>query len=139
MHNLLNKKNKSFLVSSAILLLLIIINIVYFYLNLKNYINSSNYAFNELFINYQAGLIRRGLLGEIFWIINKFLAVKPIVFFSYLCPSPLVLQWYTCGMTFTVNGQYCVCSFDNTTSLPRWADPDCDLSSRPSLCHLCTK
>ena len=52
-----------------------------FYLNLKNYINSSNYAFNELFINYQAGLIRRGLLGEIFWIINKFLSVKPIVFF----------------------------------------------------------
>jgi len=94
MHNLLNKKNKSFLVSSAILLLLIIINIVYFYLNLKNYINSSNYAFNELFINYQAGLIRRGLLGEIFWIINKFSAVKPIVFFSYLFLIIHLLQIY---------------------------------------------
>ena len=94
MHNLLNKKNKSFLVSSATLLLLIIINIVYFYLNLKNYINSSNYAFNELFINYQAGLIRRGLLGEIFWIINKFSAVKPIVFFSYLFLIIHLLQIY---------------------------------------------
>ena len=81
-HNILNKKNKFLLVSSVTLLLLIIINIVYFYLNLKNYINSSDYAFNELFINYQAGPIRRGLLGEIFWIINKSLAVKPIVFFS---------------------------------------------------------
>ncbi len=94
MHNLLNKKNKSFLVSSSTLLLLIIINIVYFYLNLKNYINSSNYAFNELFINYQAGLIRRGLLGEIFWVINKFLAVKPIVFFSYLFLIIHLLQIY---------------------------------------------
>ena len=94
MHNLLNKKNKSFLVSSSTLLLLIIINIVYFYLNLKNYINSSNYAFNELFINYQAGLIRRGLLGEIFWIINKFSAVKPIVFFSYLFLIIHLLQIY---------------------------------------------
>ena len=84
MHNLLNKKNKSFLVSSATLLLLIIINIVYFYLNLKNYINSSNYAFNELFINYQAGLIRRGLLGEIFWIFNNAFSIEPITFFSYL-------------------------------------------------------
>tara|TARA_B100000029_G_scaffold485746_1_gene539382 strand:- start:71 stop:1360 length:1290 start_codon:yes stop_codon:yes gene_type:complete len=94
MHNLLNKKNKSLLVSSSTLLLLIIINIVYFYLNLKNYINSSDYAFNELFINYQAGLIRRGLLGEIFWIINNFLDIKPIVFFSYLFLVIHLLQVY---------------------------------------------
>ena len=26
----------------------------------------SDYSFNELFINYQAGFVRRGLLGEIF-------------------------------------------------------------------------
>ena len=82
MHNLLNKKNKSFLVSSTTLLLLIIINIVYFYLNLKNYINSSDYAFNELFINYQAGFIRRGFLGEIFWQLNYNFSIKPIAFFS---------------------------------------------------------
>ena len=78
----------------AMLVKLAFINIVYFYLNLKNYINSSDYAFNELFINYQAGPIRRGLLGEIFWIINKSLAVKPIVFFSYLFLIIHLLQIY---------------------------------------------
>ena len=84
MHILLNKKNKTHLTSRAILLFLIIINFVYFYLNLKININSSSYAFNELFINYQAGLIRRGLLGEIFWIFNNAFSIKPITFFSYL-------------------------------------------------------
>ena len=66
MHNLFNKKNTNLLTSSGIFLFLIIINFVYFYLNLKANINSSDYAFNELFINYQAGFIRRGFLGEIF-------------------------------------------------------------------------
>ena len=84
MHILLNKKNKTHLTSRAILLFLIIINFVYFYLNLKININSSSYAFNELFINYQAGLIRRGLLGEIFWIFNNAFSIEPITFFSYL-------------------------------------------------------
>ena len=84
MHILLNKKNKTHLTSRAILLFLIIINFVYFYLNLKININSSGYAFKELFINYQAGLIRRGLLGEIFWIFNNAFSIKPITFFSYL-------------------------------------------------------
>ena len=84
MHILLNKKNKTHLTSRAILLFLIIINFVYFYLNLKININSSGYAFKELFINYQAGLIRRGLLGEIFWIFNNAFSIEPITFFSYL-------------------------------------------------------
>ena len=42
------------------------------------------WAFNELFINYSGGLIRRGLLGELFLVINENFAIKPIVFFSYL-------------------------------------------------------
>lgn len=84
MHILSNKKNENFLISRAILLFLIIINFAYFYLNLKTDINSSSYAFNELFINYQAGLIRRGLLGEIFWVLNNFFLIKPITFFCYL-------------------------------------------------------
>ena len=45
-------------------------------------INSSDYAFNELFINYQAGFIRRGFLGEIFWQLNYNFSIKPIAFFS---------------------------------------------------------
>ena len=76
MHILLNKKNKNLLVSRGILLFLIIINFVYFYLNLKSNINSSDYAFNELFINYQAGFIRRGFLGEIFWQLNYNFSIK---------------------------------------------------------------
>ena len=84
MHILLNKKNITHLTPRVILLFLIIINFVYFYLNLKTDINSSGYAFKELFINYQAGLIRRGLLGEIFWILNNFFLIKPITFFCFL-------------------------------------------------------
>ena len=68
--------------SRGILLFLIIINFVYFYLNLTSNINSSNYAFNELFINYQAGFIRRGFLGEIFWQLNNNFSINPISFFS---------------------------------------------------------
>ena len=84
MHIILKKKNKNLLVSRGILLFLIIINFVYFYLNLKININSSGYAFKELFINYQAGPIRRGLLGEIFWILNKAFSIKPITFLIIL-------------------------------------------------------
>ena len=84
MHILLNNKKKTHLTSRVILLFLIIINFVYFYLNLKTDINSSGYAFKELFINYQAGLIRRGLLGEIFWILNNLFLIKPITFFCFL-------------------------------------------------------
>ena len=35
----------------------------------------SNYSFSELFINYQAGFVRRGLFGEIFWQTNSFFAI----------------------------------------------------------------
>ncbi len=42
------------------------------------------WAFNELFINYSGGLVRRGLLGELFLIINENFTIKPIIFFSYL-------------------------------------------------------
>ena len=82
MHNLFNKKNTNLLTSRGIFLFLIIINFVYFYLNLKSNINSSDYAFNELFINYQAGFIRRGFLGEIFWQLNYNFSIKPVAFFS---------------------------------------------------------
>ena len=72
----------------------VIINFAYFYLNFNSYVNSSSYAFKELFINYQAGLIRRGLLGEIFWIINNFFIIKPIIFFSSLFLILYFLQIY---------------------------------------------
>ena len=63
---------------------LILINFIYFYLHLTSNIEVSSYAFNELFINYQAGFIRRGLLGEIAWQIDSIFFIKPIIFFSIL-------------------------------------------------------
>ncbi len=77
-----------------ILFFLVTITIGYFYLNLHGIINTSNYAFNELFINYQAGFIRRGLLGEIFWQINKFFSLQPLIFFSYLFLIFYLIQIY---------------------------------------------
>ena len=94
MHNLFNKKNTNLLISRGIFLFLIIINFIYFYLNLKNNINSSDYAFNELFINYQAGFIRRGFLGEIFWQLNNNFSIKPIAFFSIFFLFIYIAQIY---------------------------------------------
>lgn len=42
------------------------------------------YAFNELFINYQFGFIRRGLFGEIFFQIYKKLEIDPKKIFPYI-------------------------------------------------------
>tara|TARA_B110000259_G_scaffold188127_1_gene245108 strand:- start:481 stop:1785 length:1305 start_codon:yes stop_codon:yes gene_type:complete len=78
----LNRKNINIFILSIGMIFLIVINITYFYLHLTANINTNDYAFNELFINYQAGFIRRGLLGEIFWQANKIFLVSPIVFFS---------------------------------------------------------
>ena len=80
--------------SKLVLFFLISITSIYFYLNIKEIINLSPYAFNELFINYQAGFIRRGLLGEIFWNLNTFLEIKPILFFSYLFLLLYLMQIY---------------------------------------------
>ena len=64
------------------LFFLLSINLIYFFLHLTSNIDVNNYSFNELFINYQAGFIRRGLLGEIFWQINSVFNINPINFFS---------------------------------------------------------
>ena len=72
--------NKYF--TKLILFFLLSINLIYFYLHLTLNIDVNSYSFNELFINYQAGFIRRGLLGEIFWQLNNFFNIKPIIFFS---------------------------------------------------------
>ena len=81
MHNLLSTLNKKTLILNLIIIFLVIINVVYFYINLNLNTISNDYAFKELFINYQAGIIRRGLLGEIFWIINNFFTINPIFFY----------------------------------------------------------
>ena len=84
MIKLLNKIEIDSLIIKLALFFLIFITSCYFYLNLNSFLNSSSYAFNELLINYQAGFIRRGLLGEIFWHLNNIFLIKPLIFFSYL-------------------------------------------------------
>ena len=74
-----NNKTINLFPLKLILFFLFSITSVYFYLNIIENINPSKYAFNELFINYQAGFIRRGLLGEIFWHLNNFLEVKRVL------------------------------------------------------------
>tara|TARA_B100000787_G_scaffold169252_1_gene159931 strand:+ start:2585 stop:3874 length:1290 start_codon:yes stop_codon:yes gene_type:complete len=90
----INNKFINALIIKCILFFLIIITFTYFYLNLKGGIDTSNYAFTELFINYQSGFIRRGLLGEIFWQLNKYFSVQPLIFFSYLFFIFYLIQIY---------------------------------------------
>ena len=68
------------------------INLIYFYINLVENSETNVYAFNELFINYQAGFIRRGLLGEIAWQLNEIFSIQPRVFFSYFFLSIYLFQ-----------------------------------------------
>ena len=80
---MLNKFNKF----DKILIYLIfsfffIINIIYFYLHLTSNILVDPYSFNELFINYQFGFIRRGLLGEIAWQFKNIFQIEFRDFFS---------------------------------------------------------
>lgn len=82
MNFIFNKKKIECVFLISIFSFLIGINIVYFYLNFSSNIIVDRYAFNELFINYQAGFIRRGLLGEIFWHTNNFFLIEPRTFFS---------------------------------------------------------
>ena len=100
----MEKKNEKSLINSILinftLFFLVTITVVYFYLNLNGSISISSYAFNELFINYQAGFIRRGLLGEIFWQINKLFSLKPLIFFSYLFFILHLIQIYLFSKLF---------------------------------------
>ena len=77
----LSKNKTNFYILSLSFIFFLIINLIYFTLNLNVELNV--YAFNELFINYQAGFIRRGLLGEIFWQVHNKFSVDPKVFFSF--------------------------------------------------------
>ena len=63
--------------------LLLIITIFYLqlYHTASNEIIGDKWAYNNLFINYSAGFVRRGILGEVFLIINKIYNVGPLDFF----------------------------------------------------------
>ena len=73
-------------------LLILFIFSIYSYAHIYTTLYSDEYAFNELFINYQAGLVRRGLLGEIFWKIHSYNNVDPRIFFGYLFYILYIIQ-----------------------------------------------
>ena len=77
-----NTLDKTFI--ACVFLFFLIINAIYFYLHLTSQINVSSYSFNELFINYQSGFIRRGLLGEIAWQFHNVFKIDFRVFFSII-------------------------------------------------------
>lgn len=60
------------------------IYITYFILSFDENFYSSNYAFNELFINYEYGFVRRGLIGQIIIYLNDNFFIKPRIFLNNL-------------------------------------------------------
>jgi hypothetical protein len=64
--------------------LLLIISLPAFYDSFNSPILKNNYSFNELFINYQSGFIRRGLLGEIFYQIYQKLQINPVKIWAFI-------------------------------------------------------
>ena len=65
----------------VLFLFLLIISAPAIYDSFYGKILEHEYAFNELFINYQFGFIRRGFFGEIFYQIYKQLQIDPKFFF----------------------------------------------------------
>ena len=93
MKKFFDKNILCFCVNQFAILFLILVTFSYFYLNLQENVSFS-YAYKELFINYQSGLIRRGLLGEIFWFFNEHFYVDPVVFFANLFLLLHLMQIY---------------------------------------------
>ena len=79
MNKFLKVINKNY---CAIIFFFILIIYFFYYIKSFSYDYRSSYAFSELFLNYQGGFVRRGLLGEIFIFLNKNLSLSPIYFFS---------------------------------------------------------
>ena len=78
---------QSILQIEILILIITIITSVYSYIIIFTDKLILEYAYNELFINYQAGLIRRGLLGEIFWQLDKYFELNPKMV------APFFLGW----------------------------------------------
>ena len=76
--------------------LFIIVGILFLKLFFKSYseIIGGGWAYNELFINYSGGIVRRGLFGNLFLELNKINEINPVVFFGILFTLLYSLQIY---------------------------------------------
>jgi len=77
-----NKLNNRFVINFFFLIVLLFFFIVF----KKSFFQviGDSWAYNELFINYEYGVVRRGLVGNIFIKFYNFFNIKPLFFFSSL-------------------------------------------------------
>lgn len=77
-----NKLNNRFVINFFFLIVLLF----FFTVFKKSFFQviGDGWAYNELFINYEYGVVRRGLVGNIFIKFYNFLNIKPLFFFSFL-------------------------------------------------------
>ena len=77
-----NKLNNRFVINFFFLIVLLFFFIVFE----KSFFQviGDSWAYNELFINYEYGVVRRGLVGNIFIKFYNFFNIKPLFFFSSL-------------------------------------------------------
>lgn len=99
-------KFNSFLLKTIFVFLLVIL-IVYSILILNESIDLRNYSYNELFINYEFGFIRRGLLGQIYITLDNYFNINPKLFFTFilslLYTSQIVLFFLVFNKLFNSN------------------------------------
>ena len=85
--------NKIFTLENMIFLVFLIFSIYsYQHIFTDNFL--SKYSYSELFINYQAGFIRRGLLGELFWQTKNYINIDPKIFFGIIFYVLYLFQIY---------------------------------------------
>lgn len=77
-----NKLNNRFVINFFFLIVLLF----FFTVFKKSFFQviGDGWAYNELFINYEYGVVRRGLVGNIFIKFYNFLNIEPLFFFSFL-------------------------------------------------------
>ncbi len=76
-------KNLSKLLFNLLFIILLLVLSVHFYQSFFSMLGNK-WAFWELFVNYEGGFIKRGILGEIFINLNGLFNIKPFSFFSPL-------------------------------------------------------
>ena len=86
-------KNQNIIYYNFIFVLIFIIYVSYFFKSFNN-ILGDGWAYNNLFINYTAGFVRRGLLGSIFLKLNDNYGVSPLNFFTITFFSCYFLQLF---------------------------------------------
>ena len=84
---------------SIIFILIILIFLKNSFLSFEGIIGDK-WAYQELFINYEAGFIRRGVLGQLFLEFNNFYKIEPYKFFTIIFILAYSSYIYVCFKIF---------------------------------------